>query len=289
MKLHHYRFVSGLLCVIFLGAFSGSVFAQKASKPTVDEIVAKHLAAIGDAEARTAVRSIMAIGSAKAVFSGRGAGLAEGLAVIASSGNKNMVAMKFNNTDYRAEKFAFNGQEVVAGYVKPGVRSVLGEFLLINSSTFRYGITGGALSTSWTLRDPAYQQGKLKYGGMKKVGGRKVHLLEYTPKKSSDLSIDLFFDPETYHHVRTEYRRAIAAQLGGSVDSSARQSETRYALVENFADFRTEGKLTLPHAYSISLEILTGNGTASYLWETKLERFDFNKSIDDGDFNVDTY
>jgi hypothetical protein len=60
-------------------------------------------------------------------------------------------------------------------------------------------------------------------------------------------------------------------------------------MVEEFSDFREENKLTLPHAYKISLEILTGNGTTSYEWLMDLKQFAFNQPIDDKDFKVDSY
>lgn len=97
------------------------------------------------------------------------------------------------------------------------------------------------------------------------------------------------FDPETYRHVRTEYKRVIAARQGANIDASARMSETRHTLIEDFSDFRKENGLTLPHTYTIHLEILSGNGTTSYEWAMYLQRFVFNQEIDDNDFKVGAY
>lgn len=145
------------------------------------------------------------------------------------------------------------------------------------------------MSTSWELLSFDEKDAKLKYGGIKKIDGKSLHKLDYNPKKGSDLNISLFFDLDTFRHIRTEYTRIISARQGANVDASAGQSETRYKMVEEFSDFKEENKLTLPHAYKINQEILTGNGTTSYEWSMNLKQFNFNQSINATDFKVDSY
>jgi hypothetical protein len=253
-----------------------------------EEVVAKHLESIGTAEARAALKSVTIVGTTKATFFGRGGGIAEGIAVLASQNEKYLVGMKFNNSEYPFEKMGYDGDEFTVGYVRPGVRSVLGDFLRINDSVFKHGILGGTLSTSWELLNFNQENARLKYAGTEKIDGKKQHELKYEIKKGSELSISLYFDPDTFRHTRTEYRRIIAARQGASVDSSARQSETRYKMVENFSDFKEENELTLPHTYKIYLEILSGNGTTSYEWLMNLQKFTFNQTIDSKEFRVDS-
>lgn len=278
--------------LIFVFIFTSILLAHNpvvGQKLTTEELVTKHLTAIGSAEARAAMKSVMVVGTAKATFFGRGGGVAEGLVVLASEGNKYLVGMKFNNPEYPFEKMGFDGNDFSVGFIRPGVRSNLGNFLRTNESTFKYGLLSGTLSSAWTLNNFDEKVAKLKYAGTKKIDGKKLHQLEYNPKKGSDLTINLFFDPDTFHHVRTEYRRTLAARIGATVDSSAGQSETRHTLIEEFSDFKEENKLTLPHTYKIYMEILTGNGTASYEWLLNLQQFTFNQEIDDKEFKVDTY
>ena len=256
---------------------------------TPEELIAKHLESIGSPAARAAMKSVTAVGTTKATFFGRGGGVAEGIAVVASEGEKYLVAMKFNNPAYPFEKLGFDGDDFSVGFIRPGVRTVFGEFLRTNQSTFKRGIFSGVLSTSWELLNFDEKDAKLRYSGMAKIDGKKYHELEYNPRKGSDLSISLFFDPDTFRHVRTEYKRTISARQGATVDSSAGQSEIRYKLVEDFSDFKEENKLTLPHTYKIYLEILTGNGTTSYEWLMNLQKFSFNQPIDATEFKVDTY
>ncbi|HQU92489.1 MAG TPA: hypothetical protein PLK77_09345 [Pyrinomonadaceae bacterium] len=280
-----------LLTVSLTLTMASISLAQKPleEKLTADALLARHLDSIGTTEARNSLKSMTIVGTARATFFGRGGGVADGISVLASAGNKYMIAMKFNTPEYPFESLGFDGNEFTVGFVKPGVRSNLGSFLRTNESTFTNGIPSGVLSTGWELLHFDPKAAKIKYAGTKKIGGVRYHELDFNPKKGSDLSMSLFFDPETYSHVRTEYKRIIAAQQGGSVDASARQSETRYTMVEEFGDFKKEGDLTLPHSYKISLEILSGNGTTSYEWQMQLQRFTFNQDIDAKDFRVDTY
>ena len=280
-----------LASLVFLCVLVSVGFAQKSvdEKLTAEQLISRHLESIGSAEARSAVRSVVAVGTSKATFRGRGGGIAEGVTVIASKGNMYMVAMKFNTSDYPFEKMGFDGNDFTVGFVRPGVRSNLGSFLRTNDSTFKTGVMSGALSTSWALRNIDPKEVKVKYSGIKKIDGKQLHALDYNPKKGSDLSMTLYFDPETYHHVRTEYKRIIAARQGANVDASAGQSETRYKMVEEFSNFNEVNKLKLPHTYKLSLEILTGNGTTSYEWLMELQKFSFNQEIDDKDFKVDSY
>lgn len=287
----------GVACILSFSLVANALAVG--DKITPEEIIAKHLEAIGSAEARAAVKSMTIIGTSKATFFGRGSGVAEGITVLASQGEKYLVAMKFNNPDYPFEKLGYDGDTFSVGFVRPGVRSNLGSFLRINETTFKRGIMSGVLSTSWELLNFDEKDAKLKYAGIKKIDGKKLHEIDYNPKKGSDLSISLFFDPDTFQHVRTEYTRTLSAGLGNSiggtqssgsrVDASAGQSETRYKLVENYSDFKEENKLMLPHTYKIYLEIVSGNGTISYEWLMDLKKFNFNQPLDVKEFKVDSY
>ena len=278
-------FLSALLVLIG----SGIGFAQKEEKPTAESVVARHLESIGTAEARKAMQSVTAVGTAKATFHGRGGGIAEGIAVVGSKGSKYMVAMKFNNSDYPYEKMGYDGRDFTVGFVSAGTRTNLGSFLRTNEGSFKSGIMSGVLSTAWALHNLEPSIAKIKYAGAKKIDGRKLHAIEFSPKKGSELDITLFFDPDTYQHVRTEYKRIIAARQGATVDTSAGQSETRYKMVEEFSNFKEVNKLNLPHTYKLMLEILTGNGTTSYEWLMDFNQFAFNQPIADSDFRVDSY
>lgn len=288
-----------LASLVFFTGLSPAEVSASVDKLDTEEILERHLKSIGTKEARESVVSIMASGTARAVFKGRGAGETAGAVVLASEGSKNLIGMRFDNNEYPYEKMGFDGNEFTVGFVQPGLRSVLGNFLRENENTFEYGILGGVLSTSWELLEYDEKVGKLKCGGTEKINDVKHYECSYKPKKS-DLKVKFFFHPETFRHVRTEYNRVVSGGQGrnvlgqiGSADSrinnSARQSETRFTLIEDFSDFKEVNNLTLPHEYKLSYEILSGNGTTIIEWTMQLSNFVFNEKIDPKQFKVDTY
>ncbi len=289
MKSNKIRFFKKIAFVfVFIFSLLTNLSAA-GDKIKPQEIITKHLESIGSPEARAAMKSVTIIGSSKVTFFGSGGGVAEGITVLASDGDKYLVAMKFNNPKYPFEKLGYDGNEFSVGFIRPGVHSALGDFLRTNQTTFKRGVMSGVLSTSWELLNFDEKDAKLKYAGTKKIDSKNLHKLEYNPKKGSDLNISLFFDTETFRHVRTEYTRVIAARQGATVDASAGQSEIRYKLVEEFSDFKEENKLTLPHTYRIYMEVLAGSGTTSYEWLLNLQKFNFNQPIDAKEFKVDSY
>ena len=100
------------------------------------------------------------------------------------------------------------------------------------------------------------------------------------------MKISLFFDQETFQHVRTEYQRVIAAATGDRSYVAGVTRETRYKMVEEFSDFRKEGGLTLPHTYRIKLSADTESGSFLAEWEMKLAQFAFNQPIDPSSFSI---
>jgi hypothetical protein len=291
LKLIKYRYLLlGLLSWSFLLSSlpDTSVRADEKLKP--EEIVAKHLDSIGSEADRASVKTRVILGVSKYVRHGPGGGSTEGRAVLASQDEKYMFGMKFGVPGYDIESVAFDGKGLTVGYVAPGVRSALESFFRNHESTFKHGLLAGTLSSSWQLLNMNEEKVRLKYSGTKKIEGTNVHQLKFQPRRGSDLEISLFFDSETFRHVRTEYTRVVSANIGtGGVDTSSNQRETRYKLVETFGDFRKEANLTLPHDYRIKLEITGGSGREIIdEWTLTLKDFVFNQAIDPKDFVVDT-
>jgi len=261
--------------------------APARQKMKAADVITKHLEAVGPAESRQSVKSRVITGDASVTFSREGLAKVTGPGVIASSGEKYAVGMVFGNVDnYPHEKFGYDGKSVTTAYVRPGARSPLGHFLLANQNAVKHGLFFGALSSAWPLYREGDIRAKLDYAGLKKIGDRQVHEVRYEPKGGSDLTISLFFDAETFHHVRTVYTHVISPQMGGSVDASGSQSETRTKLTEDFSDFKKEGALTLPHAYSLRMERRERNSSYDAHWEMKLSQFAYNQTIDAAFFDV---
>jgi hypothetical protein len=289
MKSFNWSMVYRTAVMIGLLLFLCGASQAQAQKLKADEIIAKHLEAIGGTETLQSISSRVSTGSVVVTFREPGTGQLGGRVVLASEGPKHMMAMAFDNaTNYPHERIGFDGKDVSGGYVHPGSRSSLGDFLLTNQAILKQGLWGGELSQSWLLLNPN-RKVKVEAGGMKKIGDRQAYQLKCYPS-GSDLKISMYFDAETFHHLRTEYERSVIAQMGGTPETSANQSETRYKLVEEFSDFKKEGGLTLPHAYKINLEITTGRaGAVKAQWDLTISDIQFNQKIQPGSFDVDGF
>lgn len=258
-----------------------------AQKMKPEELVAKHLDSIGTPEARAANRNRIMGGLVTLSIRQGGNGNMDGRALMASEGQRNMIQLAFASAEYPFEKFSYDGKNFMAKSFRDNVRSPLARFFISQGGIFKEGLVGGALNTAWPLNELATRNPKIEYNGMKKVGDRQAHELKYSPRKGSDFKIKLYFDAENFRHLRTEYDRTIAATMGPVPGASAGRLETRYKLVEEFADFKAEEGLTLPHTYRLELQIQSGESPLLLDWVMQLNDFKFNQTMSEKDFDVE--
>jgi hypothetical protein len=274
--------------VALLGAASVTPGTPAAAqKMKAEDVIAKHLEAIGSAELRAPSHSRVAGGNVEFIVrSGRGR-RAAGKALIVSQEDRLLVNAVFEASDYPFEKMGYDGKKFTVRQLIPGLRSPLGEFMLSNDAIFKEGLIGGALSTAWPLLNVSGRKPKLDYNGTEKIEGRLVHKLRYAPRKGSALKITLYFDAETFRHVRTRYERVVAATMGDSPIESAGRIDTRYLIVEDFADFKDEKGLMLPHTYGLHYSNTSQNNPLTTDWKFNLSQFDFDQTIDVKEFDAE--
>lgn len=251
-----------------------------------EEVIAKHLEAIGTAEARAKVKSRIIQGTAFATIRLGGTGQAEGGAVLASQGGKSLISIVYGNQEYPYERMGFDGKVLTVGEVRPGRRTTLGTFLMAHEMMFREGLMGGVLSSAWPLFDMSARNAKLKYLGTKKIGDRQTHVIEYGAKNDTGLKTKLFFDAETFHHVRTEYEQRILQKMPDQPGITQSQDTAISKVTEEFADFKPEEGLTLPHTYKLTLSLESLNRRSLQDWVFTLNKFNFNIPIEDKEFDV---
>jgi hypothetical protein len=276
-----------LLCLVVMAAGGMSALQAKPdNKLTPAEVVTKHLESIGSAEARAGIQSVVARGTSMVTLRLGGQGQAKGTAVIASQGHMNLINMAFESADYPSERIAFDGKNMYTSQIRPAVPTRLAQFIISEDEIFREGLFGGTLSVAWPLLSVADRAPKLEYAGLKKVGDKQFHMLKYMPHKGSDLRILLFFNAETFQHVRTEYERTYAASMPkriaprvGATEQNQMLSDSRLKIVEEFSDFGLEGKLNLPHSYKLELSFQTETRPLLVDWQLSLDRFNFNQTI----------
>jgi hypothetical protein len=275
-----------LLAIVLAVPSLGNRSSSAADKMTPDELVARHLESIGTAKARASVTSRIIAGDSLVIFRTPPTGQATGKAVLFSEGPKNFIGMSFPSPVYPREQLGYDGNSFMAVFVVPGVRSSLGSFLMAHSLVFKQGLMGGTLSSAWPLLNLSAHNPQLEYSGLKKIDDKMLHELKYLPRGGSDLQIKLFFNQETFQHVRTEYERVIAAATTDRGFLSARGREIRYKMVEEFSDFKPEGGLTLPHIYKIKFTADTESGAFLADWQITLTQFTSNERIDPNSFTI---
>jgi hypothetical protein len=269
---------------LLLAVFAAPAQPQK-MKP--EDVLAKHLESIGTAEARAAVKNQMAVGDALVTFVSQKNQPAQGRIVLVSEGTKNFLGMNLNAADYPLEKFSYDGKNAKVAFVRNNVRSILGNFILSNDLLLEESLLGGALATSWGLSNTATNKAKISFDGAKKIDGKEVYVLGYSPKGGGDVDVKIYFEKDTFRHIRTEYKRTSSASIGRTIDESARQSETRLKVTENFSDFKAENGLTLPHSYILNYSVIGQNGTTEIEWKFAFTQFAFNQNLDAKTFDAE--
>lgn len=244
---------------------------KKPAKISVDELIARHIASIGPADVIAGTKSRVMVGEGKLESKLGSAFILNGKGQIASQGDKVLYAMIYNSPVYPYEKAAFDGKDQSLG-LPNGKRTVLADFLQAQDSILKDGLFTGALSSAWPLLDLKSRKSvKLEYAGTSRIDDRQCYKLKYSSGRSGNLKTTLYFDAETYRHIRTTYEYTIEPRIGtSSTDVRSSSRIERYSLTENFSGFKMAGKLILPFTYAINitneLQIASQPGTNSREW-----------------------
>ena len=243
------------ICIIlmFISLFVFQVSLAKDDKMTPEELVAQHLKSIGPPDLLAKVQSRVFVGTTTVRYIQGDTGEFSGDCQFASDGRKTGIILRYQAQDYRGEHIAFDGKDVTIKRFIAGGMSPMAKFINSYDGVMKEGLLGGVLSIGWPLKNLQEAQPRLKYGKAK-LAGRPMHSLEYRPKKGlGDFKIVLFFEPDTFHHVRTEYRLHISATRGSgpATDIGIEAPDSHYVLSEEFSDFKEVDGMMLPHRYTI--------------------------------------
>lgn len=295
-----------VVTVILILAATSMYLRAADMKP--EDLVTKHLDSIGTAEVRTRATSRVVQGTSLFKIRIGGGGELTGKSALVSDGRKSVLMIKLGNNDYRGEQFTTDGDKVsVAATMSNHKWSDFGEFVKAQDQIVREGLLGGELTTAWALLNLAENKPRLNFDGEKKIDGRSAYQLSYHSKKRDDLTIHLYFDPQTFQHIATTYAITLASGLGGfspsisdqaglttssnaggaDITQSAKQKQTRYTIEERFSDFRVAEGLTLPSKYSIHFTEELQNGmTKVYEWDLTADEVSNNQPLDPKNFQV---
>jgi len=297
-------------------ALHESSFA-KDKKLTPEEVAIAHLKSIGDPELLAKIKNRGMSGQSSVEFIQGGVGTLAGQCMVLSSGRNLSIILKYGGTDYPGEYFAYDGTDVEVTTISAGQRSPLGDFIFRYKGLMKEGLLGGIWSLGWPLLDIEERAPSLKYASAK-VDGRDLHEIDYAPQGGlNNIKVKLFFEPDTFRHVRTEYMLNVqgeqalqagltvtqgvpnsaglpAGQRGGPITRDAGIldpiANSYYRLVEKFDNFKeikfkdpngTEtGSLVLPQSYSLEYSV-EGQGS-SFLghWNLLADQWMQNGKID---------
>jgi hypothetical protein len=270
-----------------LGLFS-RLFGQEHSPLSAEDVVARHLDAIAPATVRASTKSRAVQGTAVYRILVGGSGSVEGKSGMVSEDHKLRFMVKFQRSDYRGEQFIFNdGKFEIAFANDDQTRSPFADFVRTHEAILREGLFGGVLSMNWALLDVPGRKPKLTYEGLKKIEGQQLHEMRYQPRKSSDLEIQLYFDPETFRHVRTVYTLSIGSNVGQDITQSAKQRPERIRLEERFSNFKDVDGQRLPEHWNIQFtrELPSGSTTVTE-WDLNEDQISNNIGLDPRNFEV---
>jgi len=269
-------YLSFLLLALGSGPMASGAKDEKL-KP--EELIAKHLESIGPAEKRKAIKTRATAGTAQVVFRVGGNGNLSGKGNILSDGPSVRMGFNFPALDYPGEQLAFDGSKVTAGQISPGNYPPFSGFIYQNDFLLKEGLLFGALSTGWTLLDVSSKQPKLESTGLKKIEGRELYELKYLSRSTKvNMQAWLYFEPETFRHVRSQYKLEVPATQMTRITDSAEM--VRYQILEQFDQFKEVDGLTLPHAYKLDFTIDSPRGGLLTSWTHAIDRVIHNQSFD---------
>ncbi len=294
-----------IFCLSFSVIQTEKAFGQ-GQKLTPEDVIAGHLKSIGSPEVLMKIKSRGFAGDSSIKFIQGGTGQnPNGQFIFVSEGRKLAIRMKYADIEYPQEYLAFDGEEVSVGYISPGQRSPLADFIFRYNKLMKEGLISGVWSSAWPLMDIEGRKPKFRYNEAK-VEGRRLHELEYRAEKSlgDRVVAKLYFDFDTFRHVRSEFSVRVPYDLsalpearvtskpdalgGSSVTGAAvfDMPDSIYKLIETFDDFKEADGLVLPHRYVIQYSV-EGQGL-SFIgeWTQKLVQRIYNGKVDQAFFKA---
>lgn len=266
-------------------------YASSKDALTAEKLVAAHIKSLGNPKMLAKVQSRTFIGTSEVKMI-QGANWAlKGNSMVVSEGPKLGIVLQFLDINYPGEYFAYDGKDVTVGYISPGRKSPIADFLFRFDKIMKQGLLGGTLSTSWPLLS-GEKTGSARMKCHKvELEGRELYALDYRPHNGvGNMKIQMFFDPATFQHVRTEYRvqdredvtvgdNFIGTPMSGIGDIGRAREDAHYKLVEKFEDYKKVRGMMLPHRYVLEYAQEGGAGAFIAHWTLNAGVWGFNAPI----------
>jgi hypothetical protein len=233
----------------------GALWAVSAQAQTADEVIEKHLTALGGRAALAKLENRVSTGSVS--ISTQGIDLSGPVEVYVKAPNKSRSLIKLDLTQFGAGEMVIDqrcdGKTAYAANSMQGDREITGDQLqtLLNASF---------PSAFLNYKDAG---AKVELAGKEQVGDRTAYVLVYTPKVGS--TAREFIDAETYLLLRT-VQKVDVAELGGEIEQTS-----------DMSDYRDVG------GYKVPFSIATVNPAQTV--KISLTNVEHNRPIDDAMFS----
>jgi hypothetical protein len=261
--------------------------ASRGQKIEPEQIIEKNLDSIAPAAKRAGLRNLTILAKLEYSVGPNHKDIFNGPAVFVTEGPKTAAAFALPFQDYPQEKFSFDGRSLKIGFARPGIRSLFGDFLHNYPEIVKDRFFGGAFRWLFDGGDLTAAGEKLIFKGTKKIDGSEVFILSAVGKTGSRLSIHLVYAKDSFRHLRTEYRRTIAAPMSSRQALPEHISDATQTLIEEYSDFQTEDGVTLPRTYKIKVVIETGAATREILFVFSLRKFLYSQNLDPTTFDIE--
>jgi len=269
-----------LFCIAsFLLAASRDVVGQQKVKLDPEDVVAKHLKALGTSDSFAAATERRLEGKSNFRDIRNSMINVSGSAEMTSDTTNFGMFLVFstNPTDfYRQDKIEYNGKKVSVPFASTTSRSPMGQFLYEFPEVIKSGLFGGTLNAEWAILDRKNKIKKLDFQGFEKVDGIDLIVLRCTISGGTNLRIKLYFHPETYAHVQTIYAGEI--QPPTTLSDEGRVSSIRHVFIEHFAGHTPISGLVIPITHRINYTFESPLRNGQYEWTMNFSRFEFKKA-----------
>ncbi|HEX8142250.1 MAG TPA: hypothetical protein VF553_06605 [Pyrinomonadaceae bacterium] len=232
--------LAGLALLLLLLGFSALQVAADDKKPalTAEEIISKHLAAVGGKEALARFKTRIAIGTVK-----RENDPDSKMAIMSEAPNRISAVFVFPSYDLR---FTYNGSNAT---LQPQIPRQFAVF----ESKYREIVASGLMFNSISLYNILLQPPesvKFQAKGTKKIKGRETYAVEV--KRSKGDAMRLYFDAETFMWVRTDYGKThVTAEIKPFTNDPVSRGEDDLTVdfyIET-SDFRDVDGIKLPFRF----------------------------------------
>lgn len=266
MKRHK---LATLLTLLMLLCACATAAGQE-KKLTGDEIINKHLEAVGGREAIARLKTRVALGTVKKENEPEGR-----MAIMSEAPNR--VSVVYDFRDYTL-RMVYDGQGAALrptpprqfGQLTDKYYEMMGSGLMFNGIALYNLLAAGAPGA---LRPEAK--------GTKKVEGRPAYVVQVKPQKGSPMR--LYFDAENFMWVRTDYGKAsVSKEMGqftNDVENRAANELTVDFYIET-SDFRDVDGVKLPFQFEqvMSTPFLRQSSAGTIL--CKISQYQHNIQID---------